>query len=281
MCRKEEKGIAFCEIGASREPGGQVAKDFSSSNRQVHLLVIDGQLDICINGQTRRLHRGNFVDGIHQSISLRRTSPDARAYVLVLTENYLADTLKDRMPFSPAYLMHNLADPVHAVAQDGFRTILRGMERIRQSIFGMSSRFADDILQQKLLIYLLELAEILETDNVLPSSLEMGKKRELFIAFMQTIPLHIKKEHTVNFYAGCLHVTPQYLRRIVKEFSGQSAYYVISHYLNREICKLLSDTRLSLQEIADELHFSDQAVLSKFFKRINGTSPLKYRNERK
>lgn len=62
---------------------------------------------------------------------------------------------------------------------------------------------------------------------------------------------------------------------------GDSVYQVISNNLNQEICKLLLETNLTLQAIADELHFSDQAVLSKFFKRNNGISPQKYRNEQK
>lgn len=65
----------------------------------------------------------------------------------------------------------------------------------------------------------------------------------------------------------------------MKELAGRNAYQVISDFLNREICKSLLETSLTLQEIAEELHFSDQAVLSKFFKRNNGMSPLKYRNQ--
>lgn len=46
----------------------------------------------------------------------------------------------------------------------------------------------------------------------------------------------------------------------------------------REIVNLLINTDKTMQAIADELHFSDQAVLTKFFRRIKGVSPLQYRN---
>ena len=48
--------------------------------------------------------------------------------------------------------------------------------------------------------------------------------------------------------------------------------------LVREIVNLLINTDKTMQAIADELHFSDQAVLTKFFRRIKGVSPLQYRN---
>ena len=108
-----------------------------------------------------------------------------------------------------------------------------------------------------------------------------GKHPQIFIKFLQLLQAYICNEHTAGFYADQLHITPQYLRRIVKAITGHSVYQVISDHLCREICKLLLETDLSLQEIADRLHFSDQAVLSKFFKRINGVSPLKFRIEQR
>ena len=76
------------------------------------------------------------------------------------------------------------------------------------------------------------------------------------------------QEHGVGFYASELCVTTQYLGRIVRQFTGKTVYHWICEALVREIAQLLSDTDASLQEIADQLHFSDQAVMSKMFKRL-------------
>lgn len=74
-------------------------------------------------------------------------------------------------------------------------------------------------------------------------------------------------------------VTTQYLGRIVRQFTGKTVYHWICEALVREIAQLLSDTDASLQEIADQLHFSDQAVISKMFKRLQGIPPSVYRDQ--
>ena len=105
--------------------------------------------------------------------------------------------------------------------------------------------------------------------------------KKLFADFINLLETDICHNHTVSYCAKCLHISPQYLRRIVKEVSGDNAYQLISKFLLKEICHLLRGTHLSIQEIADRLHFSDQAVMSKFFKRNKGIPPLKYRNEQR
>ena len=107
---------------------------------------------------------------------------------------------------------------------------------------------------------------------------EPDRQRTLFALFMKLLTDNVKEEHTVNFYASRLNVTPQYLRRVVKVYSGKNAYTWICEELVREFVNLLINTDKTKQAIADELHFSDQAVLTKFFRRIKGVSPLQYRN---
>ena len=81
------------------------------------------------------------------------------------------------------------------------------------------------------------------------------------------------------FYASSLCVTPQYLRRIVKYMSGKTVHTWINEALIREIEKRLAETDMTIQQIAEELSFSEQATLTRFFKRYKGISPLKYRKQ--
>jgi len=41
----------------------------------------------------------------------------------------------------------------------------------------------------------------------------------------------------------------------------------------------LKDRKLSIATVANDLHFSDQAAFSRFFKRHTGMPPLKFRKE--
>ncbi|MCD8029779.1 MAG: AraC family transcriptional regulator [Bacteroides sp.] len=88
---------------------------------------------------------------------------------------------------------------------------------------------------------------------------------------------HYQSEHKVEFYASRLHVSTHYLTSVVKSVTRQSVSDFIFEMLYSEARILLTHSRLSIQEIAMKLNFSDQSAFGKFFKRRNGSSPLEFR----
>lgn len=270
-------GILFYEIGT------QPPMTIPDAYNHAKLFVIDGHIQATINGESYLLQRGDMADIVNGSIRLTRCSTDARAYLLLLTDQYVRNLFCWRIPFSPGYLTDITKNPVTHIAAQHHAAIIHNLEYVHQAIADSGHRFSKDILEHKVLIFFLVLATLTDHPDreEPPVREETDKRRHLFNSFVDLLQQHICREHTVNFYADCLHITPQYLRRIVKEQSGQQAYSFINNFLLREVCRLLLETDHTLQEIADELHFSDQAVLSKFFKRLKGISPLKFRNRRR
>ena len=53
----------------------------------------------------------------------------------------------------------------------------------------------------------------------------------------------------------------------------------ITSLLYKEICNLLKQSDMTMGEIADHLHFSDQSAMTNFFKMRAGMTPLAYRNQ--
>lgn len=80
------------------------------------------------------------------------------------------------------------------------------------------------------------------------------------------------------FMPGQMNITPQYLTSIIKAQTGRTVNNFICEMLYSEARNLLALSEFSIQQIATELHFSDQASFSKFFKRWAGISPLEFRN---
>lgn len=275
--KQARTGIIFREIGIS----SNWEKEIPTGYAHVKIFVIEGTLELTVDRKTYVLQRGDFLDSLNQSVQLQRTSSNARAFLLQFSEEFLRQALREKHPFPPTYLLRILQNPVIRIPLVHFSTVIRGMEHIRQAIANSPRRFSQEILQSKVLIFVLEMADILVNEANVSMSLNSGKHAQILSKFLLLLQEHIRDEHSVNFYAAQLNITPQYLRRIVRGTIGDSVYQVISNNLNQEICKLLLETNLTLQAIADELHFSDQAVLSKFFKRNNGISPQKYRNEQK
>ena len=79
------------------------------------------------------------------------------------------------------------------------------------------------------------------------------------------------------FYASQLCISPQYLSMLLREQTGKSANKWIDDAVLMEAKMLLKTPQLSVQQVAEQLHFSDQSTFGKFFKKHIGLSPLEFR----
>jgi len=66
--------------------------------------------------------------------------------------------------------------------------------------------------------------------------------------------------------------------RVTCTLTGETPKEMIDKWIVHEIKLMLMFSDLSLQQIADRMHFPDQSYLGRFFKRHTGSSPLAYRN---
>jgi AraC-like DNA-binding protein/mannose-6-phosphate isomerase-like protein (cupin superfamily) len=95
--------------------------------------------------------------------------------------------------------------------------------------------------------------------------------------FKELIHDHIKTQHQVNYYSSLLNVTPNHLNKCVKTITGKSAVKWIDENILLEAKYLLFQTTLSVGEIATQVGFEDQSYFSRFFKKTEGISPIRYR----
>lgn len=86
-----------------------------------------------------------------------------------------------------------------------------------------------------------------------------------------------KYQHTVSFYADRLNITPDVLNKSVRRVCGQTTRQLINCFLLQEAKWLLSNYKLNITEISDELGFSSLAHFCKFFKNQTGFSPGNFR----
>ena len=127
--------------------------------------------------------------------------------------------------------------------------------------------------------FLLEMSNIINQANRDKVNQNPPGKDVLLFLFIQLLNQHCKKEHTVTFYANKLCITPEYLTRIMKSLSGKTATQWISDALIRESEILLRNPEFTIQQISDQLNFSDQSAFGKFFKKHKKMSPLSFRNQ--
>ena len=100
-------------------------------------------------------------------------------------------------------------------------------------------------------------------------------QQEAILALCQLISvniLEIQDQQVENH-----HFTTTYLSRIVRQMSGRTVLDFLVSALVSEAAIRLKTTNRSITQLADDFHFSDQAAFTKFFTRMKGISPKKFR----
>lgn len=82
---------------------------------------------------------------------------------------------------------------------------------------------------------------------------------------------------TVQYISTSLHISPSYLRGLLKSLTGQTTQQLIHEKLIAKAKERLSTTDLSVSEIAYELGFEHSQSFNKLFKAKTNQSPLEFR----
>ncbi len=135
------------------------------------------------------------------------------------------------------------------------------------------SRHQASILRSYLYILIYEI-EALQKEKTFSDT-----QNPLFEKFKELLFKDFLNFRTVEHYADELNVSRKYLSEIIKKNSGKTASEWISEMVILEAKVLLQNKEMSINQISDLLHFSDQSVFGRFFKNSEGISPLEYRKK--
>ena len=103
--------------------------------------------------------------------------------------------------------------------------------------------------------------------------------KALFDRFLRLVSEYHTSERGMAFYANKLGLTPKYLSKLVKQFSGRSGPDWIDSFVILEAKNMLRYSGDSIKEIVYKLNFLNPSVFYKYFKAHTGMTPSEYRNE--
>ncbi len=102
----------------------------------------------------------------------------------------------------------------------------------------------------------------------------------LFEHFYTAVIQHYHESREVSYYARLLSLTPKYFATAIKQTTGQSASQWINNYVIVQAKWMLQhEHHKTVQQIANQLGFTEQASFSRFFKIHSGMSPTEYREQ--
>ncbi|MCD7914707.1 MAG: helix-turn-helix transcriptional regulator [Tannerellaceae bacterium] len=243
------------------------------------VLILDGSADIKIDYITYKIEQNCFltITPTH-IIQAASVSKDFKAKMLVVDRSFLEECYsKFRSPSMNNY-MQIWKSPYTVFAPKETFYLKMCFEQLREKINNQSHFFYKEVLQNSFIVFLLEMANILmgKKDGLVAVPIP-SRKGELLNQFLQLLLVHYKEQHGVTFYAEKMFITSQYLSLVLKELTGRSANKWIDDALMVKAKILLKMPQTTVQQVADELNFSDQSTFGKFFKKHMGMSPMKYR----
>jgi len=105
----------------------------------------------------------------------------------------------------------------------------------------------------------------------------LERLEQLMHAYFRNDTLSAQGIPTVQYISDHLHISPSYLRGLLKTLTGQNTQQYIHEKLIEKAKEKLSTTSLSVSEIAYELGFEHPQSFSKLFKSKTNQSPLQFR----
>lgn len=242
-------------------------------------LVIDGWLSIVYNNRELKLRPGDlYIYSPGMRVLIAAASSDYHGICLMADEHTTIElpSVHDlvHIAYAPIVQLH---EPKLSLPPDE----VRHMEQRMREIIGY---LHSDHLYKKEILRMLYATFLLDMQNAQQHSITQGKipprVEEIFIGFIRLLPHHFAEHHDIAFYASALHITPVYLSRVVRQVTGRTVIDYINQMIVMEASFLLRTSPMSITQIAERLHFADTPSFSKFFLRMKGVNPRRYRMEK-
>ena len=283
MKKKEEKTLALghgdkircVEFDDSNIVDSQNSQIFFNANATI--VVVSGSARLSVNYQDIDLEKNMAVFLSSRMFVVKSVSEDFKCFALVVSKRYIDEfDTNDVVPIRTKYTIKMYHFPVVQLKDEDVVRLKNRWSDVRETIFDTSHFYYDSIVRSVLHSFFFDLSNYFEHYSI-HKERSFTKQEKITHYFLNLLMMHFKEEHNVEFYADKLNISKHYLSFIVKKTMKQTPATFINDMLYGEARLLLSQSELSIQEIAMNLNFSDQSAFGKFFKRNSGMSPFVYR----
>lgn len=226
-----------------------------------------------LNGKECHVKEGDlFITFGRQTIDHFVRSEDFQGSALFQSQEFVQESLMTMRYLWP-YLMRH---PVMSLNEQE-RTIVReGYTLLKNRLASEEEVLRQELIQAILQVFYLDVCRMMEKRAPREEHYN-SRTYNLFYHFMQLLASNYMIEREVAWYAQTLSLTPKYLSEVVKTVSGRTVGQWISIMVVMEIKSLLRNTDMSVKQIAQQLNFTTQSFMGRYFKNLTGLSPLDYR----
>ena len=248
-----------------------------------------GVIQFSINGQQFQAGEGDLIlCSPRNLVGLYMRSPDLQSKIICASEQLFDDVLT-----SVLHLDSYWWQKFNFIIQNPVVHLSEYQNKLFQAYFNLMTTYMEDddnlyrqriikLTAQSLAVEVLHEVSGLMPEDMVPADAtvaENSRKDQLFKQFATLLGRPDNTNRSVQSFAEQLKVTPKYLSAICKAKSGRTAMDLITEATVRNIRYYLSQTELSVKEIAFKLRFPDVSFFCKYTKKHLGKAPLEFRSE--
>lgn len=187
---------------------------------------------------------------------------------------YVKNSLADLLP-----LKHNpkvtLSDVDAALFETYFKQLCYHIRNSSQLLY-------PEITHSIVGAFLLEVLSVLRRgNNMLKDNHLINNSglhgRKLADRFVQLVEQSDGRIRRVDEFAQMLNVTPKYLSKLLMDTMHRKPSVIVAFFTLQAIENRLRYTDMTMQQIADDLHFANASFFGKYFKEHSGMTPMEYR----
>lgn len=195
-------------------------------------------------------------------------------YIVMFTEGFLCEFLSNQTTEVKDLFKYGYLNP-HIKSTDLYRSNITSLlDLIKDMYLNKSHVLNEDIIASSFRT----LATLILNSRLRGSAPEV-RKNEMFVQFTELVEENIGHEKSVEGYAKMMHVSEKTVNQLTRKAVDMSAKQYIIGQLVQKIKVKLSFEQKSINEIADELGFSEPSNMTRFFKKSSGMTPNEFRKK--
>ena len=210
-----------------------------------------------------------------QVVNARPTDCYGHGIAIMISYDFFNEIVKEVHEMSALFLFSRI-HPVCRLLPDEVKGVCRYFSLIKEKVDDAGNFFHKDVVRMLLSAMIYDLYNAIYRIQM-SSSQKQSSAETIFMKFVRLVELHYRHERRVGWYARELCISAKYLSETVKQVSHRTPNEWIDNYVLKELRVQLRNTSKSIKEISNELHFTNQSFMGKFFKEHVGVSPLTYR----
>ncbi len=202
-------------------------------------------------------------------------SDDCDGLCMIVSYDFFNEAIKNVHELSSLFLFAR-SHPVCHLTADESESIKRYYSTMRGMIGNEHHHFRSEMVRSVFTTMVYDVSNtIYRIQN--EGGQYSTRAEKIFTDFVRLVERNFRTERRVGWYAQTMCISPKYLSETVRAISRRTPTEWVDNYVTLELRVLLKNSTKSIKEIAQEMNFSNQSFLGKYFKDHVGMSPREYR----